>query len=300
MTLPQDLCNRALDAISVPIQIGSFTDGTVESETCRRIYGPSLRQLLRTAHWAFARKMAPLQLLGDATQVTLDVNGNPLPSLVEPPWTYAYAWPIDGVRARWLPWNNSPPLNPTQNIVVTPPGFAMNGAFLATPTPARFLVATSEQFPVVAGEVDWPDLPDTSSTEGVGLTGRRIVLTDVTQAQLVYTKLVLEIEQWDDLFTEAMVAVLGLRLAMPLIQDKKLAMAVRHEQVALAQNAIREARVANANDSGFPQSVDHTPDWIRARRIGGGMRGWGWGSDGPGYTYLGWEGFAFGGGGGVF
>src|SRR4029077_9622843 len=119
----------------------------------------------------------------------------------------------------------------------------------------------------------------------------------VPDAQLVYTRLVLSPEEWDALFEEAMAAVCGARLAMPLIADKKLALAARNQQIAIAKSAISEARVANANDSGFPQTIDHTPDWLRARNLGSG---WGWAGDRggvglPGYFSLGWDGFAFGG-----
>ena len=71
--------NRALDAIGKPeLQLGSITDGTLAGRTSRRIYGTTLRELLRTSHWAFARKKAPLQLLGGITAtstVSLNILG---------------------------------------------------------------------------------------------------------------------------------------------------------------------------------------------------------------------------------
>ena len=322
MQLPADIVNRAYDALGTGIIIGSFDDGTTESEAARRIYGPQLRQLLRAANWAFARKRAPIQLLADATGVTPSVGTN-----VEPPWLYAYAWPIDGVRARWLPWSGFPPQGLTTGGLPPIPGNVgigttpimpnLNAGGGATPLyplerPARFLCAVTDQYPAVIGATDWANLPDLDYIEGVGPNSRRIILTNVppfgsgvmSGAQLVYTFLCLEIEVWDDLFSEAMVAALASRLALPSIagktgatpQDKARAIAERNNQIAIAKNAVREARVASSQEAGWPQTTDHTPDWIRTRRTGRARWGaWGEFGDGagPGYTYYGWEGIGW-------
>ncbi len=286
--LPADVVNRSLDSIGLGRVMGAFTDGTDESELARRHYGPTVRQILRAAHWAWARKNAPLQLLADATgQSPADpITGVPFPTDTEAPWTYAYAWPIDGLKAIWLPWSGT---NATPTI---PPPTTANTPVLGAPLmPARFLVTSSDQYPVVVGNVDWDSLPDLSTTEGVGQTSRRIILTDMPQASLVYTKWVPEIEEWDELFTQAVVATLGSIFAVPLLKDRKEAMAERAAQVAIAKNAITQARVANANDQGFPQTTNHTPDWIRLRS--GGYDGrWG-GLGGPGAAWYGWDSMAF-------
>lgn len=292
MTLPlqpSSIINRAIDQLPGAKIIGSLDDGTTESEAARRIYGATLRQLLRAAHWSFGRKNAPLLLLGDSSGLTLAPNGQPYSNLVELPWLYAYAWPTDGVRARWLPmqWGatvNGPPIPIMPNLGPGTP--------FAAPQPARFLVSSSDQFPVVTGKVDWDNLPDFG--EGAALTSRHIILTNVQNASLVYTRLVLEIEMWDTLFEEAMVATLASRLAIPLIPDKKLAITLRGQQIAIAKDAVGQARMANANEMGFPQSTDHTPDWIRARSGGAGYaNGWG-GGDGPGVLRYGWAPMAWG------
>ena len=288
MILPQDIANRSLNAIGNNVVIGSFGDGSRESEAARRIYLDTLRQLLRGANWNFARKMASLQLLGDSSGQTLAPGGVPISTNVEPPWLYAYAWPIDGVKARWLPWNMIPP----GTSVPTMTGLASLANGQTWLQPARFLVSSSDQFPPITGQVDWDNLPD--PVEGAGLINRRIILTNVPQAMLVYTKLTLEIEEWDSLFTEAMVALLASRLAMVVIDDKKVAAAERAQQIAIARESIAIARTANANDSGFPQSVNHEAVWIKARV--GGTRRWGGAWDMaafPGYYYQGWDSVGF-------
>jgi hypothetical protein len=293
---PSDIVNQSLDALGAGTVIGAMTDGTPISEAARRSYGPMVRQLLRAAHWAFARKSSPLQLLGDSSGQSFAPNGTPLSVNVEQPWLYAYAWPIDGVMARWLPW--APP-----GAVVIPPNppipLTTAGPLQAwyPPQPARFLVSTSEQFPVIIGEVDWDNLPDLQGTEGVGLTARQVILTNVPQATFVYTKLILEIEQWDPLFRQAVVAAMAERLAMVALKDRKVAMTERSVQIALAKQALQAARVASANDSGFPQTTDHTPNWIAARSGGGWWGNGNWGNGGAGYTWVGWSGYAFSDGG---
>lgn len=303
-TLPEDIANRCFDALGYGGLIGSMGDGTKASEVLRRSYGPTLRQLLRTAHWGFARKQAALLLLGDSSGATLDPgSGQPISMAVEQPWLYAYSWPSDCVAARWLPWNQTanglaiPPAQP-----VLPPNAEQTQAPWTNAVPARFLLSTSDQFPAEVGQVDWDNLPDLG--EGQGAINRRVILTNVQYATLVYTALILEPDLWDPLFQEGMVAGLAARSALAVLVDttasmadqakqRMAAMAVRNAQIAIAKNAITEARVASANEAGFPQSVAHTPDWIRRRQSGG--YGWGDIADGPGYYWCGFDGFGFGG-----
>lgn len=294
MILPQDIVNRALDALGAGTVIGDFSDGTKESEWARRNYTPIIRQILQSAHWNFARKRAPLELKADASGQTLDpATGEPISTAVEPPWTYAYAWPVDGVQLRWLPW-----LPPASNpIGQTPPVPLTTGATQTPwypPMPARFLVATTDQFPPVVGQADWTNLPDLTGTEGVGLTGRRIILTDVPNAEAVYTQAVMDPNQWDPLMQQAAVACLAERAAVAVLPDRKIAVAERAAQIALAKRALTEARVANGNDAGFPQTTNHQPSWITGRNGGGLWRGpWGAQTGNLGYDYIGWGGYAF-------
>lgn len=298
MTQPSDIVNRAIDVLGLPERIiGDIeTDGTEASEAARRVYYEALRQLLSAAHWAFARQRGQLQLLADRLGQTINqATGQPYSIAVEPPWRFAYAWPIDGVRARWLPWNGLLSGGTVAGNIAIPPVPLMTGlpqASLGWPRegPGRFLLSTSDQFPTIIGEA--ANLP--SPAEGVGLTRRRIVLTDVPCAWLVYTGLLVDPDVWDALFSEAMVAVLASRLAMPLIPDKKLSLPTRDKQMAIAVNAVREARAASGNEAGFPQSTDQVPDWIRARRAGyaygwpGGAAAIG-GESGPGYFAMGYD-----------
>lgn len=333
---PTDYVNRAIDACGLPERIvGDLNDGEPTSELARRHYGPLLRQLLRTAHWSFARFTNPMQILGDATGATLTPQGTPISNQVESPWLYAYAWPIDCVQPIWLPWNGlwnstpTPPGNITTSFSGSPglpplmPGLSQLSPLFSRLAPARFLSATSAAFPTLVGQADWAAVFEAQQGEGVGIRRRRIILTNVPPSldanknpigpSLVYTGLAVEPSLWDSLFGQAFVAVLAERIALSLMvnpessiddqaKQRQAALGVRNTQVAIAKDAIREARVASANEAGFPQNANHVASWIRAHRIyGPGGTGWGgnyggWGDDGPGYTWCGWDGFAFSGG----
>lgn len=289
---PSDVCNEALDALGQPGKIiGDLTDGTPVAETARRNYGRVLRSLLRAAHWGFARKEAELELLGDAT----GQSDPPVVTYVEKPWQFAYAWPIDGVAGRWMPMRG--PLG-SEGTTCDSSGVPLTTAggetWRAVQMPARFLVSSSDQYPVVNGEAGWNQLPDFQRTEGVGLVSRKVILTDHRHAHFVYTRLVTSIEEWDDGFHQAMKASMAVVLAPVAIDDVKLRQATIAQLLPLARNAINDARTQSANESGFPQSTDHQPDWLTARN--GGFWGASFGGNLGTYgLYLPWDQYSLGG-----
>lgn len=299
---PATVVNQAIDMLGEPGQIiGDLTDGTPVAEAARRYYGQGLRQLLRTAHWDFARTQERLQLLGDATG-TAATDTPPVSAYVESPWAYCYAWPQNAVQGRWLPWTpiNAQPDN-EQGVPLTTGASALAQYNLI---PGRFLVSSSSQYPVLVGQpASWEQMPDIQRTEGLGMTSRKVILTDCCEARFVYTRLVTTIEEWDALFREAFVMMLAASLAPTVIKDKKLALAERDRLIPLIKMAVADARVANGNESGMPQSVDHQPAWITGRNWGAGFGAWGNGgfgafSGGPGglgYYGCGFDMMSFGG-----
>lgn len=293
---PATIINQSLDLIGAPEEtiLGDITDGTRVAEAARRNYGQGLRQLLRTAPWDWARKQATLQLLGDATGVT------PAPgvsSFVEAPWSYAYAWPVDAVMGRWLPWTPTvgQPVSGTGVPLTT--GTSVNAQY--PQTPGRFLVGSSDQYPSEVGTLPWNQLPDFQRTEGVGPISRKIILTNCANASFVYTRLGVVIEEWDDLFRQAFVTMMALALVQVALEDPKERLVQRDRLIPILRNAIADARVANGNESGFPQSVDFEASFIRARSWGaynrngatpypdtGGVLNFG-------YDYMNWMGSVF-------
>jgi hypothetical protein len=297
LTPPADIVNESLDRLGASAKIiGDMTDGTAVSEAARRNYGRVLRGLLRAAHWTFARKQDVLMLLGDAT----GQSASNISTFVEQPWTYAYAWPIDGVAGRWMPVGF--PLS-TDGTPTDGSGVPLTTAGPVTPPvplmPARFLVSSSDQYPIMTGETDWSNMPDLQRTEGVGPISRRIILTDQPNALFVYTRLVTAIEEWDDLFRQAMVAAMAVTLAPTAIDDPKLRIVERDKQLGEARMVLADARVANGQDAGWPQTTDHIPNWITARNAGvwgyNGVSGVGSGFYGGAGYYLPWDAWSLGG-----
>ena len=71
---PTDIMNQALDAMGWETTIGDAEEGSREARVLLRAYRECLRQMLRGAHWDWARKTAPLTLLADATGQTQNVG----------------------------------------------------------------------------------------------------------------------------------------------------------------------------------------------------------------------------------
>ncbi len=292
---PSVIVNQALDLLGESGKIiGDITDGTKIAEAARRNYGQILRQLSRTAHWDFLRRRAQLTLLGDAT-------GSPpvgVSSFVEWPWAYCYQWPVDAIQGRWLPFNptNAQPTSSTGIPLTTGSSSLVQYSLI----PGRFLVSSSDQYPIEVGTLPWTQLPDLQRTEGVGPINRKVILTDCCNAWFVYTRLSTVIEEWDSLFRQAMVSLMAVALAPTAIEDPKLRITERDKQILIARNAIAEARVANGNEAGSPMSCDFEASFIRARnQMGWG--GWGNGFNGPlgdgglGYFGIGYDTMSFGG-----
>lgn len=307
MSNPASIVNRALDLIGrSDLVVGELGEGTEAAKPALRAYGPAMRQLLRAAHWDFARKQFPLVLLADATGQTPGVS-----TIVQAPWTYKYAWPVDCIKFRFLPWNTNPvqPTPPIMTNVASPP---LNAVRLV---PAPFLVGLDYTDPVQVGcYVSWPDIPDWVNTPGEGPQQRTAIYTNVppqpqqqtingtlvtTQVMPcgVYTALVVYPSQWDLLFEEALVQFLAQKLAMPLVQDKKFALSVRDQAIAAAKGIIMEARAINANESGAPQTISRMAEWSRVRNAASGYW-WGNGGvnfgagpnySGPGCLFGGWD-----------
>lgn len=289
---PAIIVNQALVAIGATDKfIGDITDGTKVAEAARYEYGQKLRQLLRANHWPFARKYGPLTLLADATGCTPGVS-----TVVEQPWTYAYAWPIDAVQGRWMPWN--PPSGQPVSATGVPLTTGQSAIVNYSQVPARFLTSSSELYPITGGNVPWDQMPDLQRTEGVGPRSRKIILTDVCEAQFVYTKLVTTIEEWDDLFRKAMVASMAVIVAPSAIDDVKVRTVERDKQIAIAANILADARAAASNEAGYPQTTDHLPPWQTARNGGWFGRDGGLGAypsvGGTLGTFLPWEPYSLG------
>jgi hypothetical protein len=283
--LPSDIAQQALDASGAPdYLLGDLEDGSRPAQVLLRAYQQCLMQLLRGANWDFARRTAPLELLADATGNTPNVG-----TIVPVPWTYSYGYPVDCVKARFIPWNqptqtpgvppgNITPPNPNAPIVTGLGNPQVGQGYIR---PARFVIANDINNPPPAGSITW-------ETQGLSPSSRTVILTNVQQAMLVYTALILYPSLWDSLFRAALVAYLASEIALPLSQDKKLGLMMRQQNIAIAKAKIEAARIRDGNEGSYSSNL--SVDWMRARWTGG-AGGWGnnWG-DGGGPA-VGWGGF---------
>ena len=265
MATVADISNQALDAIGWDRWIGDPEEGTREAQIVLRAYSQCLRQLLRAAHWGFARKQVPMLLLADASGQTQSV-----PTNVIVPWQYEYAYPVDCMKARFVPWQgpNGASSLPPGNIV--PPNYTapLTGGLGQAPQslirikPARFLESFDPNFPAPAGS-------SFEYTQGTSPQGSSVILTNVKDATLVYTALINYPSNWDPLFRAAFVAYLASEIALPIWtnKDRKFGMTVRSQQMQIAAGKIKQARATDGNEGWF--SSDIQTDWMNFRRAGG-------------------------------
>jgi hypothetical protein len=282
---PEAIANLALDAAGIDFTIGSLSDGTRPAQVTLRRYYDTMKQLLRASHWSFARKEAPLQLAAAVGGQTTDALGNvvTVPSQVPAGFQFSYDYPSDCLMVRYVPanyWNVTPAVPPTNITPAGGPAPLTTGLVTpvgqSRPVPTRFLITSDMNYiPDGAGN----DIP------GVAPIGVTRILSNVQNARCVYTYDCNYVNLWDDLFREAMVASLAAQIALPLAADKKMGMAMRQQNIAIALERIREARAKSSNEGW--SSSDISVDWIRIRNSGSPYGYWGGGNGyGGGAGYL--------------
>jgi hypothetical protein len=91
----------------------------------------------------------------------------------------------------------------------------------------------------------------------------QVILTNVQNAIIEYTRNDTTPDSWEGSFVTAIHTALSGVLAPALTGDKTLA----RDKIGLANDMILQARVADANE-GLTVN-DHVPDWLRVRGVGG-------------------------------
>ena len=284
----ESIVNQAMDAAALDFTIGSITEGTRPAQVALRSYTTCMRQLLRSAHWTFARKEGPLQLVADASGQTSGVG-----TLVPGGFVYSYSMPADCMKVRFIPasyFNVNPPV-PSDNIVPDDSDAPLMTGLGSPPygqsrmIPSRFLIANDPNY-----------VPDGASNNlpGVAPIGQTVICSNVQNAKCVYTTEASWPNLWDELFRGAMVAFLASEIVLSLAKDKKFGLVMRDRNIAIAKDKIREARATSGNETWT--SSDLSVDWMRVRMSGGFGRGYGWGGawgPGGGYLFGGYDGIFF-------
>ena len=256
MTSQLDISNRSLAQAGAREQITSFTENSVSSINCNLLFQPTYEQLARAAHWNCLRAQTTLTLLKAAQGTPENQTGTILP-IPPQPWLYEYLLPPDCLMVRFL----------------LPTFLPQVGSVPIFPTPSSLAPTLLPR----------QEIPFVVATDLVGGNRTKVILTNLSLAQVVYTINEPNPDFWDSQFQAAYVASLAAFLIPPL----NLNMSLLSMQTKIADNIIAQARTADGNES--VQVQDHTPDWMLARGCGewvGGNYGYGYG----GYDNMCWPG----------
>lgn len=248
-----DVINRALDEIVARAEVTDYlTDQTQAGRVARRWYAVTRKRLLRAAPWGFARKTLLLTELANAQDD---------PDEVPYPWQVKYTYPADCVKMRYL----LPPPFPVNEG--DPPPDVSSGPLIPWGGPSR----------------QWRFLPGFTPEDDPD-PAVKFLIANLPDAYGVYTADVEDDTLWDDLFMDAMEAVLAYRFVAPLTGN----VGMKAGYATLAKEAVTQARAVDGNEA-IP-SADHVVDWMEARISGPGWGGAGTGGwTGPGYWYDGFD-----------
>lgn len=280
---PTMVCNQALAAIGLGnLRMGDIEEGSRAAAICLLSYSQCLEQLLRGAHWDFARRESPMNLVADASGQTADVG-----TLVPGGFMYAYSYPTDCAKVRFVPaFSDVLPPVPASNIVPPDSGAPLMTG-LTTPAwvgrrqmPSRFMLAADGNNIAEGAANDLPGISPISTT---------VICSNVQRARVVYTLKATYPNLWDAQFRAALVSYIAAEVCLELHPDKKFGFQMQGRKIAEAQGKLQQARVSNGNE-GWANS-DIAVDWMQAR-ITGYSPGYGvngWGGTGPGMLFGGWD-----------
>lgn len=221
MTSPIDICNRALSEIGTRSTIADFSEGSTEASACALWYDHMRQQLLRAAPWGFSRAQKSLSALGSwATQTS------------PYPWGFKYTYPPGALKVHYI----LPP-NPVADSAL--PVAAMQNPWCRPSRENRFIVA--------------------SDTDPSTLTTRKVLLSNLADAQCVYTIDETNPDLFDPQFSQALTAAIAAKIVIALTGNAGM----RAGFIQSAMDAVTAARVSDGNEA-MP-TTDHTPDWMAVR-----------------------------------
>lgn len=230
-----DMSNRALAAAGAREQITSFTESSVSSINCNLLFQPTFEQLARAAHWNCLRYQSGLTLLKAAQGTPENQTGSVLP-IPPQPWLYEYLLPSDCLMVRFL-------LPTFAQQTSSVPIFPTASALAPTLLPRQ-------------------EIPFSVGTDKVNGSLTKVILTNLSMAQIVYTQNNPNPDFWDSQFQAGYSASLAAFLIPPL----NLNMSLLSMQIKLANQIIEEARSADGNEGVVSQNREAS--WIVARGAG--------------------------------
>lgn len=252
------IANRSLLSVGARAQVQSFQENSTESDAINVLYTPTFEALARAAHWNCLRKQITLTLLAAASGTPENPDGTLL-NLPPSPYLYMYALPEDCLQVRFLL-----------------PTFATDVSVGSPPQTTASLGA--DRGFIGVGQIHY----EVAYAEDSQNNPIQVILTNLTQAQIVYTVNQPNPEIWDSMFQAAMVS----SLAAYLVPALSLNMPLMDRSIKAAEMIIGQARVRDGDEGVVSQN--RQADWIVARSSGGNV---GWSGPGGSSTYYGTYGF---------
>lgn len=178
LSTPADIVNVALTRIGYRSSIGHLYDGSEAAILALNLYGQTRDEMLRSSDWDFAQRTVALTLLKSAPAGGYVPGWSPWNPATNPPvpWLYEYGYVDDCLKVRAI--------KPTP--IFAGPNF--------DPQPHTFSISNDNAFS----------------------PPRRVILTNVADALMVYTGRVTDPSVWAVDFAEALTNALGERLAPAL------------------------------------------------------------------------------------
>jgi len=173
------------------------------------------------------------------------------------PWSYMYTYPADCLKARYILPPPPADWDPTQGSVLWP--------WTGPDRAYRFLIANNFD----------------------GTFQRKVLLSNVPDAYLIYTVDVENVELFDPLFKQALAAWLSAKIVLQLTGNVQM----RAAFLSTAKDAVDSARAIDGNEA--LATTDHTPDWIVARGLPAAYQQFG-NYNLPGIWYSGFDAIAWG------
>lgn len=226
--------NQALLAIGSQAQVSSLNEGSAQANAAGTLFTPRFEALARAAPWNCLRAQAALTLVAAAAGTPENPDGTTLP-LPPTPWLYSYQQPPLCLQVRFL-------LPSLPSAAGTTPLFSVN-------TGAPTWMPNRGNIPFAVGyAVDASNNPI------------NVILTNLSQAEAVYTINQPNPQLWDSSFEQAMVAT----LAAWFVPALSMHLPLMNAQIKIAEGLVDQARTRDGNEG--TTSMDHTPDWMRARQ----------------------------------
>lgn len=211
MTSKVEICNLALGNIRAA-SINAIDESSVEAQVCKARYDLALKFMLRDFPWRFSHKVQALAL----------------ESMTPNEWDYAYTYPTDCLRAKYI-------LPTNQHMSTRTAYYHLD------------LPHVKEQIGPVQFEVGFND---TSS--------RKVILTDQDEAYLAYTAYQTDTTNFDPLFIEALGWYLASLIAVPIVGIER-GKDLRDNALQAYGMTLPYAQEADANEGTINPSHQESP-----------------------------------------